>query len=134
MTIGKKIVAGYALVLALLATVAATGLYSLTAIHGAYSEFIDLNAEAIVGATELKLEVREQTAQYRGFLLYPEERQRLENDLHESYRKFDGVVEKLKNMSRSETGPNALEEIASLQARHKAVQEEIGRASCRERV
>ena len=125
MTIGKKIIGGYALVLALLAIVAATGLYSLTAIHNAYEAFVDIDAEAILGATELKLEVREQTAQYRGFLLYPEERQRLENDLHESYRKFDGVVEKLKNMSRSETGPNALEEIASLQARHKAVQEGI---------
>ena len=53
MTIGKRIIAGYAFVLALLAIVAATGLYSLTAIQGAYSAFVDVNAEAILVATEI---------------------------------------------------------------------------------
>ena len=72
MTIGKKIIGGFAAVLALLAIVAIVALYSLKAIERAYAGFIDVDTQAIIRATELGQEARDQVAQYRGLLLYPD--------------------------------------------------------------
>jgi methyl-accepting chemotaxis protein len=123
MTIGKKIIGGYAVVLVILVIVAATAFYSLSVIEGAYTEFLDVDAQAILGAAELKLEARDQTAQYRGLLLYPEEQSRFVNDLRGSHRQFDAEVETLRNLSRSEIGRRLVEEIVEIHNKYKAAQE-----------
>jgi methyl-accepting chemotaxis protein len=123
MTIGKKIIGGYAVVLVILVIVTATAFYSLNVIEGAYTEFLDVETQATLGAVELKLEARDQTAQYRGLLLYPEEQGRLLNDLRDSYRQFDVVVETMRKLSRTEVGRRIVEEIAEIQKKHKEAQE-----------
>ena len=70
MTIGRKIIGGYAIVLAILIVVSAAAFYTFRTIEGAYAEFLDSNTQAILMATALKLEARDQTAQYRGALLF----------------------------------------------------------------
>src|SRR6266540_5405505 len=124
MTIGKKIIGGYVLVLALLAIVTALAFYSLKAIERAYVGFLDANTQAIIGATELWGEARDQTAQYRGLLLYPTQYSRLLNELRESHRQFDALLDKVRGLSRSEAGARLVDEIADAQKKYKESQEQ----------
>jgi len=123
MTIGRKIIGGYLIVLTILIIVSAAAFYTFRTVEGAYSEFLDADTKAILIATELKLEARDQTAQYRGALLYPEERDRLINDTRASHRQFDALVEKLRAFSRTEAARRLLQEIEEIQKRHKEAQE-----------
>ena len=124
MTIGKKIIGGYAIVLALLAIVAAVAFYALKAVEGAYAGFLDVDTQAIIGATELRQEARDQVGQYRGLLLYPEQRSRLLNDLRESHRQLDAILDKVRSLSRSEAGTRLVDEIVDTQKKYKAAQEQ----------
>lgn len=124
MTIGRKIIGGYLIVLAILIIVCAATFYTFRTIQGAYAEFLDSNTQAILIATGLKLEARDQTAQYRGALLYPEEQDQLIHDMRDSHREFDVLVVKLRTLSRSETARRFLQEIEEIQKRHKAGQEQ----------
>ncbi len=123
MTIGKKIVGGYLVVLMILVVVAVVAFYTFRTIEGAYTEFLDEDTEAILIATQLKLEARDQTAQFRGLLLYPEEQSRLVKELRDSQRQFDTFVEKLRPLSHSEGGQRILEEITETQKNYKEGQE-----------
>jgi methyl-accepting chemotaxis protein len=124
MTIGRKIIGGYALVLTLLAIVAAVAFYSLKANERAYAKFLEVDSEAIVGATQLMLEARDQVAQYRGLLLYPEQHTRLVNELRESHRRFDALLEALRRLPRSEAGERLVDEIADIEEKFKGIQEQ----------
>ncbi|HEY5593890.1 MAG TPA: MCP four helix bundle domain-containing protein, partial [Nitrospiria bacterium] len=123
MTIGKKIIGGYAVVLVILLIVTAGAFYSLNVIKGAYTEFLDVEAQAILGATELKLIARDQAAQHRGLLLYPEEQGRFVNDLREIHQRFDAQIEKMKNLSYTETSRRIIDEIEGIQKKYKESQE-----------
>ncbi len=125
MTIGKKIIGGYLIVLTILIIVCAATFYTFRTIEGAYAEFLDSNTQAILIATALKLEARDQTAQYRGALIYAEEQNRLIDDTRESHRQFDALVEKLRTLSRSETARRILQGIEEIQKSHKAAQEQV---------
>jgi methyl-accepting chemotaxis protein len=124
MTIGKKIISGYALVLALLAVVAAVAFYSLKANEKMYAGFLDVDTQAIIGAMELGREARDQVAQYRGLLLYPEQRSRLASELRESHRQVDALLDKLRGLARSGAEIGFVNEIADIQKRYKATQEQ----------
>jgi methyl-accepting chemotaxis protein len=119
MTIGRKIIGGYVIVLAILIIVTAAAFYTFRTVEGAYSEFLDIDTQAILIAANLKLEARDQTAQYRGALLYPQDQNRLIDDMRDSHRQFDALAEKLRTLSRSETARRILQEIEEIQKRHK---------------
>jgi len=124
MTIGKKIIGGYVVVLMILVVVTAVALYIFRNTEGAYTVFFDTDTQAILTATELKLEARDQTAQFRGLLLYPEDQSRLVKELLDSQRQFDTLVEKLRTLSPSETARRILEEITEIQKKYKEGQEQ----------
>ncbi|OGQ82029.1 MAG: chemotaxis protein [Deltaproteobacteria bacterium RIFCSPLOWO2_12_FULL_60_19] len=124
MTIGKKLIGGYVVVLILLLIVTAAAFYLFRTAEGAYTEFLDVDTQAILTATALKLEARDQTAQFRGLLLYSEEQSRLVKELRDSQRQFDALLEKLRTLSRSETARRILGEIAETQKKYKAGQEQ----------
>ena len=124
MTIGRKIIGGYVIVLALLAIVAVVAFYSLKTIERAYVGFLDVDTQAIIGATELRQEARDQVAQYRGLLLYPEQYTRLVTELRESHRQLDALLDKVRSLSRSEAGMRLVDEIADTQKKYKEGQEE----------
>jgi methyl-accepting chemotaxis protein len=122
MTIGRKIIGGYAIVLAILVVVSVAAFCTFKVIDGTYAEFLDVDTRAILIATELKLEARDQTATYRGALLYPEDQDRLISDTRDSHRQFDALVEKLRTLSRSETARRIVQEIEDIQKGHKQSQ------------
>ena len=124
MTIGKKIIGGYAIVLALLAVVAAVAFYALKANEKMYAGFLDEDTRAIVGAMELARETRDQVAQYRGLLLYPEQRTRLTSELRESHLQVAALLDKLRHLAGSEAETGLINEIAGVQKKYKAAQEQ----------
>ena len=124
MTIGKKIIGGYVVVLALLTIVAGVAFYSLKATESAYAAFLDEDTQSIIVATELGGEARDQVAQYRGLLLCPEQRSRLVKELRESHQQFDALLDKVRSLSRSDAGVRLVEEIADAQKKYKEGQEE----------
>ena len=124
MTIGRKIIGGYAIILALLAIVAADAFYSLRAVESAYAGFLDVDTRAIISAMELRQEARDQVAQYRGLLLYPDQRARLSNELRESHRQLDVLLDKVRSFSRSEMEARLVDEIADIQKKYNESQEQ----------
>ena len=126
MTIGKRIIGGYLFALAFLAIVMATGYYSLTAVRQTYDEFLDKDTQLILGAVELKLEARDEAAQVRGLLLYPQERERLTSELRTSHRQFDERLRALGDLaSGTEAGKDFLASLAKVQERYRASQERL---------
>ncbi len=124
MTIGKKLIGSYLIVLTLLAIITALAFFSLKAADNAYAELLDVDAQTIIDATELELESRDQVAQYRGLLLYPEQRSRLLTDLQESHGQFDALLDKLRTLSVSETSVRFINEIADAQNKYHEAQEQ----------
>jgi len=125
MTISKKIVGGYAVVIALLVIVTVLAFYSLKVIQGAYSQFIDVNERLIDGSNELRFEVRNQIAHYRAILLYPDEQKKYVDELEEDYKKFNAVVEEMRKRVITDEGRKMLDEIADLQVKHEQAQEKV---------
>lgn len=124
MNIGKKIIGGYVVVLALLAIVAGVAFYSLKATESTYATFLDEDTQTIIVVTELRGEARDQVAQYRGLLLSPEQRSRLVKELRESHHQFDALLDKVRSLSRSDVGIRLVVEIADAQKKYKEGQEE----------
>ncbi|MGE0356373.1 MAG: methyl-accepting chemotaxis protein [Burkholderiales bacterium] len=124
MTIGRKIIGGYALVIVLLAVVAAVAFQSLRTVETAYDTLLRVNVRAIVAANELLQEARDQTAQYRGLLLYPEHRSRLLAELRESHRQFGALLEKVRDLSHAGAGLRLVDEIGAIEKQYRERQEE----------
>jgi methyl-accepting chemotaxis protein len=125
MTVGRKIIAGYALVLALMVIAVGGGSYAMRRVQAAYTQFIDEDTQLILGATQLKLELRDQTAQYRGLLLFPQDEERLLGELRNSYVQLDALVKQMHELSRTDAGRSLVQQIERLQAEHKAGQDKI---------
>jgi len=129
MNVGKKIILGYLLVLALLVIAVATGYYAISLVQNKYSGFIDVDERRINDVDELELIVEGEIAAYRAFLLYPDEQKEYLNDLQEHYNQFDEIVERLRESISSKGGSieslSLLEDIANTQARYKQAQEKI---------
>ncbi len=124
MTIGKKIMGSYLGGLTLLVIITALALNFLKAADRAYVEFIDVDVQSIVLATELALKARGHVALYRGMLLYPDQRPRLLPSLRESHSEFDTILEKLRSLSRSKDGARILDEIVDAEKKYTEGQEQ----------
>ncbi|MDP2241857.1 MAG: methyl-accepting chemotaxis protein, partial [Burkholderiales bacterium] len=125
MTVGKKIIGGYALVLALLAIVTIVAFYSLNRVQATYDRFIDVNERLVDGANELRFELRDQIAHYRAILLYPDLQKKYWEDLQADHRQFTETVEKMRRLVVTGEGLGKVNEIAALQAQHEQAQERI---------
>ena len=123
MTIGKKIIGGYAVVLLLMIIAVAIGYYALNLVHDKYNEFLDVDERRMDEAGQLAILGEEQIADYRGFLIFPDEEKELLNELQDRHRRFDEVLEGLRNSflsgKRSEESLSILEDISNIQTEIK---------------
>jgi methyl-accepting chemotaxis protein len=123
MTISKKIIGGYAIVLAVLAVVMIVGYASISRIQATYDNFLDISERLVNGADELRFELRDQVAHYRATLLYPDQQQKYYDDLQHDHRQFAETIEKMRLLVITSEGKSMLNEIATLQAKHEQGQE-----------
>ncbi len=126
MTIGKRIIGGYAIVLALLAGIVLASLYSLTGLRAEYDRFLDVYERLVNDANELRFELRDQVAHYRGFLLYPEMQKKYWDELQSDHRRFAEILERMRRLAPAAEDQGMLAEIAGLQQKHEQAQERVG--------
>ena len=125
MTIGKKIIGGYLVVLSMLVIVTVIAFYSLSIIQGAYTKFIDVRGRQVDDADHLEFEVRDQIAHYRAILLYPDKRKEYSDKLQEDYQQFDAIIGDMRKRTFTEAGLSMVNDIANFQEGHKHAQEEV---------
>jgi len=125
MTIGRKIIGGYAVVLALLAIVIFVGFYTLDRVQASYDGFINVDEQLVKGAGRLRFELSDQVANYRGILLYSDLRKNYLDDLQANRRRFGEIVATMRQLTRSAKGRGMLDEIVALQAKNEQAQDEI---------
>jgi CHASE3 domain sensor protein len=124
MTIGRKILGGYAVVLTLLLVVAGMALHSLSTVSATYEGFLDRNVRAVVAAERLAQEVRNQVALYRGALLYPAEQARMIAELREGDAGIDRLISEVQALTTAEEGKAIADRIESANAQLRARQAE----------
>jgi methyl-accepting chemotaxis protein len=125
MTIGRKLIGGYLVVLALLALITGIAFYSLNETQSAYDHFLDVNERLVDGSNELRYELRNQTAHYRAILLYPDMQKKYWDDLQSDHSQFAAIIEKMRRLVISSEGMSMLNEIAALQAKHEQGQGQV---------
>ncbi|KAF0158990.1 MAG: methyl-accepting chemotaxis sensory transducer, partial [Rhodocyclaceae bacterium] len=125
MSIGKKIIGGYLVVLALLALVVLVAFYSLARIQTTYNGFIDVDEQLVEGADQLRFELRSQIARYRAILLYPDLQEKYQEELRTDHRQFKEVVEKMRRAVLTGEGRTMLDEIAAQQAKSEQAQTRV---------
>lgn len=125
MTIGKKLIGSYAIVLALLALVTLIAINALHQTQTAYDTFLDVDARQVNYADDLRFELRDQIAHYRAMLLYPDLRNQYRDKLQSDFHSFKEALDKLHEISQTSTGEAMLSEIASLQAKHEQAQRQV---------
>jgi len=125
MTINKKIMGGYIVIVAILVIVTAIAFYSLRDIQGAYNRFIDVNERLIDGANEIRFEVRDQIAHYRAILLYPDEQKKYYDELEKDHESFSAIIERMQKVVLTEEGRSMLDEITNIQMKHEEAQYKV---------
>ena len=124
MTIGKKIISGYLVVLVMLVMVTGVAFYSLKVTEDTYGHFLDVQEGLIDAAHEIRFEERNQTARFRGFLLYPDKQEEFLGKLRKDYEAFDTIIEKAQRIVLTKEGADILNEIRNLNLQYKQVQQE----------
>ena len=125
MTIGRKIIGGYAIVLALLVLVTGVAFYSLEKTRATYDRFIDVNERLVDGANELHFELNDQVAHYRAILLYPDMQKKYWDELQNDHRQFAESIDKIRRLMPSAEGLSMVNEIVAIQAQNEQGQERV---------
>lgn len=129
MSIGKKIIGGYAVVLALLLIAVATGYYTLNLVQDKYKTLIEVEERQIDDVDQLELIMESEIADYRGFLLYPESSKEYLSILQDEFHLFDETASRLRKSISSRKDPgeslSRLDEIISIQNRYKQAIEKL---------
>lgn len=125
MTISKKILGGYAIILTILAITVLIFIVSINRIQMTYDHFLDVNEALVEGANELRFQLRNQTAHFRAILLAQDEVEykkyyaKLQSDQHD----FVQVTERMLKLVVSTEGANMLRELALIQKTNEQEQE-----------
>lgn len=122
MTLDKKIIGGYAIVLALLTTAIAAGFYAIKTTQRTYQDIITVHERQINRANELRFETRDQLAHIRGFFLFPDERSAYLESLGEDEKQATALIEEIRTSVSTEEGRRIMDDIAQSQAGFRQAQ------------
>ncbi|MDO8727331.1 MAG: methyl-accepting chemotaxis protein [Candidatus Methanoperedens sp.] len=128
MTIGKKIIGGYVVVLVLMIIAVGIGYYALTVVDRNYDKLLEVNIEQIRNAEKLKYFIEGEKADYRGLLLYTDDPKSYLDSLYLNRQEFDDVVKKAQQselLENDEAGLGILQNIANLQTEYIKKQEKV---------
>lgn len=116
MTVGRKIMRGYLVLLALLVAVSVIGIVGLRNIESRYTQFLDVNEKLVNISNELRYEAANQPRYFRAALLYDDLLMEYRNKMQETYTSFDGLLEEAKAAAYTTEGISMLNNIAALEA------------------
>lgn len=115
MTIGKKLQIGYGVVLLLLVVVTAVGIYGLRYTQVAYEALVDENTQIVDRSNRLGRAVRDQIASFRGYLLYAEDREALEEEIRASHIAARATIRAMQAALPASSSTTLLDEIMQLE-------------------
>ncbi|MBL6985887.1 MAG: MCP four helix bundle domain-containing protein [Methylobacter sp.] len=115
MTIGRKIIGGYGVVLAMLLLVTISAFYSLNSVQEKYDEIIDMNDKLVDNSNAIRFEIRDQVAHSRGFLLYPDREQAYLGKLEEDHLRIGNIIKQMQSMPLVNESVIILNRVAELQ-------------------
>ena len=125
MTISRKIIGGYAIVLVVSAIAMIVAFVSISRMQTTYDRFIDVNERLADGATDLRFELRNQSAHHRGFLLFPKLQQHYSEALQADRRHFKEIVEKMQHLVYTSEGVDMLNDISTMQMQYEQLQDQV---------
>jgi CHASE3 domain sensor protein len=124
MTIGRKLIGGYAIVLALLAIATCVALYTISRTQATYDRFLDVDERLLESANELQSAAYAQQAHYRGFLLYPELQEQHRGLLQANDRQFRQIFERMRSLVAAD-GLRLVNEMAALQDKVERIRQVV---------
>ncbi|MBA4142977.1 MAG: MCP four helix bundle domain-containing protein [Nitrosospira sp.] len=125
MTISKKIIGGYVVILALLILVTSVAYYALNQTQTTYNQFLNVDERLLESANELRSAAFAQQTYVRGVLLYPELQKVNQSLLQDNDRQYKHIFEKMRKLAGTSEGTiDLVDDLESLQ-------EELGRAQQR---
>jgi len=125
MTINRKIIGGYGVVLVVLVLVTMSALYSLNLVQEKYNEIIDMNDRLVDSTNAIRYSVREQVAHYRGFLLYTDKEQEFLGKLREDYVSIGKLIKQIQSMPLTNESAITLSRVAEMQKKFEKGQATI---------
>ena len=125
MTISKKIMGGYALILVLLALSTVVAFYALNQIQVAYEHFLSVDERLMESANELRIAGFAQQTYVRGIMLYPELRKANQLLLQENDRQFKQIFDKMRRVMGGEKKTDLLDDMESLHEQLERAQQGV---------
>ena len=114
MTVGRKIMGGYLILLVLLVIVSVIGIVGFRTIESRYTYALDVHEKLVDASNMLLYETANQPRYFRAYLLYPDLRDEYENKLQGAFESFNATIEEAKAIAFTQEGISMLNEIASL--------------------
>ena len=126
MTISKKIIGSYVVVLALLVLVTSVAFYALNQTQATYNRFLNVDERLLEAANELRSVTFAQQTYVRGMLLYPELHQVNQGLLEANDRQFKLIFERMRGLT--DTAQNdLLDDLETLQQQLEQAQQQAVR-------
>lgn len=122
-TFQKKVTAGFAVMVGLIALTAAIAVYALQTVVASKDRLLAINAQNLTNAEKLQAASNEYAAAFRGFLLLMEDR--LLEQRRNAAQAFDETFRRLDQGVYTSEGRRLLNDIQKAQAEFAAAQERI---------
>lgn len=116
MTIPRKIIGGYAILLALFLLVALGAFSAFQNVQKSYEHYLSQTHAVLTGFSDLRFAASNEVRHYRGLFLFPDQQQTLVPNLAEDVQAFHGALEKLRRTTAIQDAA-ALDEIEQIHAR-----------------
>jgi len=117
-TIGRKLAAGFAAVVALALIIAGIGVYGMRRVVAEEEQLISVHAQALIEAQQLQISFERKIAEVRGFFFTRDDR--FVSLMREGRNEYLAMLARLENRVSTEEGKRRLAEIARLEAEHQA--------------
>ncbi|MBA2658897.1 MAG: MCP four helix bundle domain-containing protein [Nitrosospira sp.] len=138
MTISKKIIGWYAVVLVLLTLVTGVSFYALNQTQTTYDHFLNVDERLLEGANELRTVAFAQQTYVRGVLLFPELRRLHQTLLQANDRKFKQILAKmrllLQTAEKHAEGLDFIKDFESLQEKLEQAEHEAVRLALEDKI
>jgi methyl-accepting chemotaxis protein len=122
MTINKKLLWGYGVVLALMLIVTTVAISALHRTQSAYDKMVDVNAQIVDQVNAMGRYTREQVTHYRGAIIYTEDRDDYIQRLHDARDRYETNVEKIRELLTNGSERELLGRIESIYAKFETAQ------------
>jgi methyl-accepting chemotaxis protein len=127
MTISKKIIGSYTIILALLVLVTSVAFYALIQTQATYDRFLNIDERLLEAANDLCTVTFAQQTHVRGMLLYPELHKTNKALLEVNDRKYRQILEKMRSLMAGREGSDLLEDLEVLQQQTEKAQQQAMR-------